>query len=224
MDAMILAAGRGERLRPLTDTTPKPLIDAGGRPLIAYHLDHLAAAGVTRVVINVAHLGERIVAALGDGHSYGLDIQYSREPPGALETGGGIVHALPQLRGDAFWVINGDVWTDFPLAALPPTPYADAHLVLVPNPPHNKDGDFSLAGRRVTEPVRPGQPTYTFAGIGVYRRALFEQPIEGRFALAPLLFAAAARGRVNGTLYRGAWFDVGTRQRLQALRAYLAAD
>ena len=210
---MILAAGRGERMRPLTDHTPKPLLEVGDRPLIGHHLAALARAGVREVVINHAHLGARIERALGDGATYGLRIRYSPEDV-ALETGGGIFRALPLLGPGAFIVVNGDVWTDFDLARLHLADGDLAHLVLVDNPDHHPAGDFALEGDRVrTE----GGPRLTFSGIGVYRPALFDGCTPGRFPLAPLLRAAMAAGRVSGERHAGRWVDVGTPERLAAL-------
>ena len=221
MKAMILAAGRGERMRPLTDTTPKPLLEAGGRPLIVWHLQALARAGFNEVVINHAWLGDRIEAALGDGAQYGLRIRYSPEPSGALETAGGILQALPWLGPDPFLVINGDIWCDYPLERLADRPLAStdsAHLVMVDNPPWHPGGDFVLEGGRLkTE----GGPRLTFSGIGVYAPALFADLAPGKRPLAPLLRAAMAEGRVSGEHYRGQWFDIGTPARLQQLDARL---
>ena len=211
--AMILAAGRGERMRPLTDRTPKPLLAAGDRPLIGHHLAALARAGVREVVINHAHLGAQVEAALGDGAAYGLHIRYSPEET-ALETGGGIVQALPLLGPDPFIVVNGDVWTDFALDRLRLADADLAHLVLVDNPAHHPAGDFVLDGDRVRA---EGGPRLTFSGIGVYRPALFEGCSPGRFPLAPRLRAAMAAGRVSGEHHRGRWIDVGTPERLAAL-------
>jgi len=211
--AMILAAGRGERMRPLTDHTPKPLLEAGGRPLIGHHLAALARAGVREVVVNHAHLGAQIESALGDGGAYGLRIRYSPEEV-ALETGGGIFRALPLLGPDPFIVVNGDVWTDFDLARLRLAGTDLAHLVLVHNPPHHAAGDFVLDGDRVRD---GGGPRLTFSGIGVYRPALFDGCAPGRFPVAPLLRAAMAAGRVSGEHHRGRWVDVGTPERLAAL-------
>ena len=210
---MILAAGRGERMRPLTDHTPKPLLEAGGRPLIGHHLAALARAGVREVVVNHAHLGAQIEQALGDGAAYGLRIRYSPEEV-ALETGGGIFRALPLLGPDPFIVVNGDVWTDFDPARLRLADADLAHLVLVDNPAHHPAGDFVLAGDRVRE---DGGPRLTFSGVGVYRPALFDGCAPGRFPLAPLLRAAIAVGRVSGEHHRGRWVDVGTPERLAAL-------
>jgi N-acetyl-alpha-D-muramate 1-phosphate uridylyltransferase len=211
--AMILAAGRGERMRPLTDHTPKPLLEAGGRPLIGHHLTALAKAGVREVVVNHAHLGAQIEAALGDGAAYGLRLRYSPEAV-ALETGGGIFRALPILGPDPFVVVNGDVWTDFDLGDLGLAESDLAHLVLVDNPVHHPAGDFVLEGDRVRD---ADGPRLTFSGIGVYRPALFDGCTAGRFPLAPLLRTAMAAGRVSGEHYRGRWVDVGTPERLAAL-------
>ena len=217
MKAMILAAGRGERMRPLTDTTPKPLLMAGGKSLIAWHLERLAASGFRDVVINHAHLGSQIEAALGNGSAFGLNIRYSPEPPGALETAGGIATALPLLGDSPFLVVNGDVLTDIDFTALRAVaPMLDgitrlAHLVLVDNPPHHPDGDFALAADgRVS-----ARPALTFSGVGVYHPALFADTPAGRPArLAPLLRQAMAAGQVSGCHHSGLWLDVGTPERL----------
>ncbi|BBL71900.1 N-acetylmuramate alpha-1-phosphate uridylyltransferase MurU [Methylogaea oryzae] len=213
MNAMILAAGRGERLRPLTDHTPKPLLQAAGKPLIGHLLESLAAAGFRRIVVNLGHLGEQLRAALGDGDRYGVALQYSQEPDGALETGGGIRQALPLLGDKPFLVVNGDIATDFPFASLRGRPAGLAHLVLIPNPPHKAHGDFALADGLLRPDAGDG---HTFAGIGVYRPELFAGLEPGRYPLAPLLRQAMAQGQVSGELYRGYWLDVGTPQRLQA--------
>jgi MurNAc alpha-1-phosphate uridylyltransferase len=210
---MILAAGRGERMRPLTDHTPKPLLEAGGRPLIGHHLAALARAGVREVVVNHAHLGAQIEAALGDGTAYGVRIRYSPEEV-ALETGGGIFRALPLLGPAPFIVVNGDIWTDFDPVGLHVAESDLAHLVLVDNPEHHPAGDFVLDGDRVRD---GGGPRLTFSGIGVYRPALFDGCAPGRFPLAPLLRAAMGAGRVSGEHHRGRWVDVGTPERLAAL-------
>lgn len=218
MKAMILAAGRGERMRPLTDHTPKPLLQVAGRALIEYHIDALVRAGFTELVINHAHLGARIEEALGDGRRYGARIRYSAEGE-ALETGGGIFRALPLLGPAPFLVVNGDIWTDFSYAGLPAVPAGLAHLVLVDNPPQHPDGDFVLAGDgRVSA---AGAPRLTFSGIGVYRPELFAGCRPGRFPLAPLLRTAMAAGQVSGEHYDGAWVDVGTPERLAALERRL---
>ena len=222
MKAMILAAGRGERLRPLTDRIPKPLIEAGGKPLIGWHLERLAAAGCREVVINVSHLGEKIVARLGDGASYGLRIAYSREPQ-PLETAGGMALARSLLGAEPFLVVNGDVYCEVDLARLLRFPLGErlAHLVLVRNPAHHPAGDFTLdAGKVGNAP----SPRYTYAGIAVIAPRLFAGVASGSKAqLAPLLRAAAEPMQVGGELFEGTWLDVGTVERLAALEAYLAA-
>jgi len=222
MRALILAAGRGERMRPLTDTIPKPLLAVGGRPLIEWHLQALAEAGIREVVINHAWLGEQIEAALGDGERFGLRIRYSPEPPGALETAGGIVNALPLLGEAPFLVVNGDIWTDYPFTRLPREPgRGQAHLVLVDNPSHHPQGDFHLAAGRVQA---EGTPRLTFSGIGLYSPALFAGLEPGRRPLAPVLREAMARGRVIGEHYGGRWFDIGTPERLARLDAELGRE
>lgn len=219
MKAMILAAGLGTRMRPLTLTTPKPLLKVGGRCLIEYHIDHLVAAGVRDIVINHAWLGEQIEAHLGDGRRYGARIRYSAESA-ALETGGGIRQALPLLcdAGErAFLVLNGDLFTTHPLSTLlnqPVTP-GGAHLVLTDNPPWHAEGDFVLDadGQVHSE----GGPRLTFSGISLLTPELFDGIDEAAFALAPLLRRAMAAGRVSGSRLQGYWEDVGTPERLQAL-------
>lgn len=226
MKAMILAAGRGERMRPLTDTCPKPLLQAGGEPLIGWHLRRLKAAGFTEIVINHAWLGAKIEAALGSGAAYGVHIAYSPEGEKGLETAGGIATALPLLGDGPFIVVNGDVYTDYPFARLlaqAPQLRADgvlAHLVLTSNPEHNPNGDFSLdAAGRVHD-----APGLTFSGIGVYHPALFANTPPGAPAkLAPLLRAAMARGQVSGECWNGQWLDVGTPARLEHARALAAS-
>jgi MurNAc alpha-1-phosphate uridylyltransferase len=235
--ALIFAAGLGERMRPLTDTTPKPLLEAGGKPLIAWHLEALAAAGVRDVVVNTSWLAPRFPEALGNGDRWGLRVKYSHEGDTPLETGGGMRHALPLLGDAPFIAVNGDIWCDFDFARLPREPDGDAHLVLVDNPEHNPRGDFALdAGGHVGSGGEcDGSPRLTFAGIGVYRPALFEgwraiigdapgvDAVPPRFRLAPLLRAAMARGAVRGTHHRGRWTDVGTPERLHALARQLAS-
>lgn len=213
--AMILAAGRGQRLAPLTDTLPKPLVEVGGTTLIERHLHRLREAGIREVVINVSHLGDLIETRLANGASYGLRICYSREPDGPLETGGGIARALPSLGGEPFLVVNADVWTDCPFefAARPP---GLAHLVLVPNPAHHPAGDFNLRGDRAT---RDAPHRYTYAGIGVFAPQLFTAHESGAFPLAPLLFALSAQGQLSAEIHLGRWFDIGTLERLEAARA-----
>lgn len=211
MKAMLLAAGRGERLRPWTDHTPKPLLEVGGRPLIEWQIERLATAGIRDIVVNLGHLGEHIAARLEDGRRFGVAIAYSREPPGALDTGGGIHRALPLLGDRPFLVVNADVWIEFDYTRVALLDGDLAHLVLVPNPAHHTGGDFCLTGARVRN---EGFPRYTFAGIGVYSPQLFSELPAGRYPLAPLLRSAAAQDRVGGQLYTGIWIDVGTPQRL----------
>jgi MurNAc alpha-1-phosphate uridylyltransferase len=214
MNAMILAAGRGERMRPLTDDRPKPLLDVGGRPLIDWHLGALARAGFTRVVINTAWQGRKLRAYVGDGGAWGLDVRYSDEGGRALETAGGIAQALPLLGPDPFAVINGDIYTDYPFEDLALPTGRLAHLVLVDNPPQHPDGDFALDGARVTTDTNT---RLTFAGIGVYRPALFSGLPRHPLRLAPILRRAIEAGLVSGEHYRGAWHDIGTPERLREL-------
>jgi MurNAc alpha-1-phosphate uridylyltransferase len=218
---MVLAAGRGERMRPLTDREPKPLLRVGGKRLIDYHLERLAAGGFREVVINTAWLGDLIEATLGDGTRYGLAITYSHERPEALETGGGIHRALPLLGSAPFLLVNGDVWTDIDFGALRREPPAQslAHLVLVPNPPQHARGDFRLAQGLVAE----GEGVrYTYSGIGIFRPEMFADCAPGKFPLLPLLRQAIAQRRLSGQLHGGRWYDIGTVDRLQALDAELA--
>ena len=223
MKVMILAAGRGERMRPLTDHCPKPLLEAGGKSLIAYHLERLAEAGLQDVVINLAHLGAQIEAALGDGSAYGLRIRYSREGAKGLETGGGIQHALPLLGPGPFMVVNGDVFTDFPFAQLAnlPMPKSDlAHLVMVANPSQHPQGDFVLRGNRLSA----GEETrLTYSGIGLYCAEMVAAVPGPAFSLAPLLKEAMQAGRVGGQYYEGQWQDIGTPERLATLDAELSS-
>ncbi|MEP7313406.1 MAG: N-acetylmuramate alpha-1-phosphate uridylyltransferase MurU [Pseudomonadota bacterium] len=214
MKAMLLAAGRGERMRPLTDQTPKPLLLAGGQPLIAWHLHKLARAGITDVVINLSWLGDQIRAALGRGEGYGLDIVYSQEPWPPLETGGGLLQALPLLGAEPFLLVNGDVYTDIDFATLAIDAAVLAQLVLVPNPPHHPAGDFKLDDGRITE--NAGE-LLTYSGIGVLRPELFAGCTPGRFPLLPLLQRARAAGRLGGQKHAGLWLDIGTPERLAAL-------
>lgn len=217
MRAMILAAGRGERLRPLTDHVPKPMVPVAGRPLIEYHLNALAAAGFKEVVINVAHLADAIIAALGEGSRFGLALHYSHEPVGALDTGGGIKQALPLLGNAPFAVINGDVYSDYDFARLRVglARGKQAHLVLVPNPAHHRTGDFGLDnGCVVAAPRR-----HTFAGIGIYHPALFADVPQKRFSLASVLQPAISAGRVSGALHGGRWYDVGRPETLAQVEA-----
>lgn len=219
MRAMILAAGRGERLRPLTDTTPKPLIEAGGKPLIEYHLERLAGAGFREVIINTGHLAQQLPAQLGDGSHWGLNLHWSNEPPEALETGGGIFKALGLLGEAPFAVVSGDIWCDYDLGALRAVKCDAAHLIMVPNPPHHPQGDFGLRHGRLNN---DGEPRYTFSGIAVYHPRLFAACQAGRWRITGLLQQAAQQQRATGELHRGAWFDSGTPERLEALRRHLA--
>jgi N-acetyl-alpha-D-muramate 1-phosphate uridylyltransferase len=219
MKAMLLAAGRGERMRSLTDHTPKPLLLAGGKPLIVWHLEALARAGVGEVIINLSWLGPQIRAALGDGRSFGLHIQYSEEGSPPLETGGGIFQALPLLGSAPFLVVNGDTFNDIDLRALQLSAAADAHLVLVPNPPQHPQGDFDLDGERVVD--REPRPL-TYSGIGMFSPALFAGCTAGRFPLLPLFRRACAAGRLQGERHAGLWRDIGTPERLAALDRELA--
>lgn len=232
MKALIFAAGLGERMRPLTDMTPKPLLAVGGKPLIAWHLEKLAAIGIREVVVNTSWLAQRFPEVLGDGARWGLDLHYSYEGDTPLETGGGMQHALRLLGESPFIAVNGDVWTDFDFALLPPEPRGDAHLVLVENPAHNLRGDFALDNEARVH--SDGPERLTFSGIGIYRPRLLEdwQGVIGdvpgarehppRFKLAPLLRAAMSRGAVSGYRHDGRWTDVGTPQRLEELDRELA--
>ena len=223
---MILAAGRGERMRPLTDHTPKPLLPVGGKPLLVWHIERLRAVGFSHIVINHAHLGQQIEDALGNGAALGVSIEYSREVS-ALETAGGIATALPLIESDVFPVVNGDIYCEYdfsrlaePMARLA-AGHDQAHLVLVNNPPHHPNGDFVLDGGRMKDadtPLTPHPARLTFSGIGVYHRALFARTPAGEKApLAPLLRQAIDVGRVSGEHYTGRWEDVGTPARLNAL-------
>ncbi|MDN3553610.1 nucleotidyltransferase family protein [Halomonas almeriensis] len=215
MKAMILAAGLGTRMRPLTDHCPKPLLEVGGKPLIVHHLERLAAAGLTEIVINVSYRAEQIIAALGDGREHGVTIHWSREAS-PLETGGGILEALPMLGEAPFLLVNGDVWSDLDPGCLPPLQGADlAGLVMVDNPDHHPEGDFHLTreGRVREAPA----PRWTYAGIAqIHPRLVADQP-AGTFALAPLLRKAMAADRVAGYHHAGQWVDVGTPARLAEL-------
>jgi MurNAc alpha-1-phosphate uridylyltransferase len=213
--AMLLAAGRGERMRPLTDKVPKPLLTVRGKPLIVYHLEKLSRLGVQHVVINLAWLGGQIRAALGTGATWNLQIHYSDEGEQALETGGGIFQALPQLGQQPFLVVNADVLTDLDFGDIRIAREALAQLVLVPNPLHHPQGDFALSDGRVQE---QGGARWTYSGIGLYRPELFQGCTAGRFPLLPLLRRAIAAGQLHGQLFTGAWCDVGSVERLAALQ------
>jgi MurNAc alpha-1-phosphate uridylyltransferase len=227
MKALVFAAGKGERMRPLTDTTPKPLLTLRGKPLIAWHLEKLAAIGIKDVVINVSWLADAFAPALGDGSHWGLRLHYSHEGPEPLETGGGMLHALPLLGNEPFLAVNGDIWCSHDFAALPREPDGQAHLVLVDNPGHNPEGDFALAPGGAV--LAAGESRLTFSGIGVYRPSLLDgwrgvvagapgsQDVPPRFRLAPLLRAAMRAGAVTGEHFTGEWADVGTPERLARL-------
>ncbi len=224
MRAMILAAGRGERLRPITDHTPKALIEVAGKPLLQWHLENLARAGFREVIINLAHLGEQIQEFAGNGERWGINIHYSIEKE-ALETGGGIFQALPLLGTSPFLVINADIWTDFPLYKLRNHHCSHAHLVMVDNPKHHPEGDFFLnhglvkavGGKSVVQKL-------TFSGLGIYNPALFAGCNAGKFSLIPLLKFAMANSKVTGEAYTGHWYDSGTEGRLASLRAFVVAN
>jgi MurNAc alpha-1-phosphate uridylyltransferase len=218
MKAMILAAGRGERMRPLTDHTPKPLLPVEGKPIIEHTIEQLVNAGFTDIVINHAHLGEQIEATLGNGQRLGATICYSPEGEQALETAGGIINALPLLGDEVFLVVNGDIATDFDFASLRNITVDLAHLVLVPNPEHHPEGDFGindtgLVDEQAAEPL-------TFSGIGLYSPKLFHDLPAGSRKLGPLLRQAMAKQRISGQKFSGFWLDIGTQERLQALNSY----
>ncbi|HEY8682362.1 MAG TPA: nucleotidyltransferase family protein [Rhodanobacter sp.] len=229
--ALIFAAGLGERMRPLTDHTPKPLLVVGGKPLIVWHLEKLAAAGVHYVVINTSHLAGQFPDTLGDGSRWGLRIRYAYEGTTPLETGGGMLNALPLLGSEPFIAVNGDIWTDADFSALPAVPTGLAHLLLVDNPPQHPHGDFALDAHGIVHDE--GESRLTFSGIGVYRHELLRHWREvigetahaeaqpARFRLVPLLRAAMTAGAVSGAHHRGAWTDVGTPERLAQLEATL---
>lgn len=223
MYAMILAAGRGERMRPLTDSLPKPLLSVNNKPLIVYHLEKLADFGIKNVIINHAWLGHKLPDMLGCGKRWGLSIDYIDEGDRALETAGGIKNALPRLKGDCFIVINGDIWTDFDLSELPQTlPQGVlAHLVMVENPVHNLSGDFSLKSGELSV---TGDDKKTFAGIGVYRHKLFELVDTEVSPLGPVLRQSMQAKQVQGQLHKGLWTDVGTPQRLALLEQQISKE
>jgi N-acetyl-alpha-D-muramate 1-phosphate uridylyltransferase len=214
--AMILAAGRGERMRPLTDHTPKPLLRVHGTPLIERHISGLVRAGIPRIVINLAWLGSQMRDYLGNGARFGAQISYSDEQARALETAGGIFRALPHLLPGPFAVVNGDIFTDFPYQTLALAAAHDAHLVLAPNPPQHPQGDFGLEGGMA---VPQAAQLHTFTGIAVYRVAFFSGCLDGVFPLKPLLLRSMAAQRCSAELYKGLWEDVGTPERLAQLNA-----
>ena len=216
MRAMILAAGRGERLRPLTDETPKSLVDVGGRSLLERHLDHVRAAGIRTVVINLGWLGDRIVERVGSGRDYGLEVMYSEEGDNILETGGGIFKALPLLGDEPFLVINADIFTDMPVPEVALADEQLGHLVMVPSPEYRDGGDFDIEDGLIRNTTAQ---SLTFSGVAIYRPEFFANCAAGRFPLAPMLRDAADRGQLSGSLYEGRWADVGTPERLARLRA-----
>jgi len=226
MKAMILAAGFGERLRPLTEKTPKPLLKVGVKPLIQYHIERLASAGVRELVINTSWLGDQIESFLGDGSRFGVSIAWSREAE-PLDTGGGIRRALPLLGSDPFLVINGDVWTNYPLDSLVEREWADeieAHLVLVPNPTHNPEGDFTLDSQQCIRYPLNGDESFTFSGLSVMRRELFAlyASASEKFPIRDMLTGSIKGGYVTGEVFDDTWWDVGTVERLQALNALVS--
>jgi MurNAc alpha-1-phosphate uridylyltransferase len=217
MKAMILAAGLGTRMRPLTDHIPKPLLEVAGKPLIVYHIEKLVKAGFSEIIINIAHLGYMISEALGDGSQWGIKITYSDEQEeGALESLGGIVKALPLLGNETFLVVNGDVWCDYAFDASLRLDDTLAHLILVTNPEHNIEGDFVLDGKSVK---REGKEKLTFSGIGYYDPKLFKDQAYGSAPLAPLLRKAMDLGKVSGEKYAGVWRDIGTPERLDEVNS-----
>ena len=215
MRAMILAAGRGERLRPLTDSIPKPLVEIGGKSLIEHLIEALAAAGFRQIVINQGHLGNMLPAAIGDGSRWNITIHWSDEQPDALDTGGGIHQALPLLGSSPFLVVNGDIWTDFPFSHLRAIKCDWAHLVMIPNPPQHHRGDFALHNARIRN---EGGDKLTFSGISVYHPRLFEGCTPGKFSIVPLLRSAMENHFVTGEIYKGGWEDIGTLERLKTAR------
>ncbi len=220
MKAMILAAGRGERLRPHTDITPKPLIQVGQHRLIEYHLLNLARAGVEDVIINISWLADQIKDTLGDGRNYSITISYSDEGEEALETAGGIINALPLLDTTPFIIINGDIWCDYDITALASKQLdQEAHLVLVKNPEHNTGGDFAIENGLISN---NGKDMLTYSGIGLYSAELFAGTQPGKRALAPILRRKAEENKISGEFYNGKWIDIGTIERLAQLRSFLS--
>jgi MurNAc alpha-1-phosphate uridylyltransferase len=221
MKAMILAAGRGQRLRPYTDTTPKPLLKVGQFCLIEYIIQALVKAGIVEIIINTAHLADQFSTILGDGQQYGCNIIYSPEQEGALETAGGIINALPLLGNEPFIIVNGDIWTDYDYKALLDNPlHSDrlCHLVMIANPAHNPHGDFALSSAILSQ---NGATKYTYSGIGIYHPVLFEGLEIQRLALKPILLKAMTKQQISGELYLGTWSDIGTVERLESLATYL---
>lgn len=223
MKAMILSAGQGSRLKPLTNHTPKVMIEVAGKPLICHHIEKLKACGIDDIVINLAHLGDKIKTHLGDGKQWGVSLHYSQEPTGGLETGGGLKQALPLLGDQSFIAINGDIYTDYDYSKLPSLTDQLAHLVLIPNPAHNPTGDFSLSEQgRVTDKHKED---YTFSGIALYHPKLLSSASEGKYSIVPLLNQAITNNLVSGEVYQGHWHDIGTSERLDTAReAYLRSN
>ena len=219
MRAMILAAGKGKRMQPLTESMPKPMLTAAGKPLLQYHIESLVGAGIREIIINTGRLGEVIESRFGSGAEYGAEIRYSKEGEEPLETGGGIKHALPLLGEEPFIVVNGDIWTDFNFRRLLQENIRPVHLVLVPNPPHHPQGDFVLTGHRLS---LQGRSRLTFSGIGLYSPDFFSEHKETVFPLLPLLLQAIRDGKVSGELFIGGWLDVGTPERLWELETTLS--
>ncbi len=220
MKAMILAAGRGERMRPLTDQTPKPLLTVGGKTLIEYHIEALRQAGIRELVINVAWLANQIIDYLGDGSRFNMHIQYSIETP-ALETAGGILNALPLLGEQPFMVVNSDIYTAYDFCTLLKKPQKLAHLILVENPEQHSHGDFSISNHLLCE---KSQETFTFSGIALYQKAFFDGLFPGKKPLAPLLNKAMQQQQITAEVYRGKWFDIGTPERLNKLDRELSSQ
>lgn len=217
MKAMILAAGRGERMRPLSDKTPKPLLKVHGKSLIIWHIERLASLGFSEIIINIDHLGGMIEKSLGDGSEWGVNLLYSDErQSGALESAGGIIKALPLIESDTFLVVNGDIWCDYEFETNFDLKGDLAHLILVANPEHNPEGDFAIHKNKVSNDTKR---RFTFSGIGYYSAKLFEGLECKKTALAPLLREAVKEGKVSGTLYEGKWYDIGTPQRLKEINA-----
>ncbi|MBB71122.1 MAG: mannose-1-phosphate guanylyltransferase [Legionellales bacterium] len=214
MKAMLLAAGHGKRMGELTQSTPKPLLEIRGESLLGHHLRALAAHGISDVVINVSHLKDQIIAAIGDGSQWGINVVFSQEDQ-PLETGGGIANALPLLGDEPFIAINSDIWTDYPFSQLPSTIASEAHLVMVDNPEHVPNGDFAIDNDKLS---LTGSPKYTYSGIAVYRPAFFAGIRATRFPLGPLFKHKIADGLLSGEYYDGEWFDVGTPERLAAVQ------
>jgi MurNAc alpha-1-phosphate uridylyltransferase len=214
MTAMILAAGRGERLRPISDATPKALVEVGGISLIELQLERLKRANVETVVINLGWLGEKVAERIGSGHKFGLQVVYSPEYDDILDTGGGIHRALPLLGNASFWVLNADIYADFELPNIELDPNSLAHLVLVPTPPHKETGDFALENGKIRN---NGNRDLTYSGMALYRPEFFADSPGGRFSVVPLMRAAADRGQLEGSVYEGTWEDVGTPERLAGL-------